>query len=123
MSWGGTMTCNIVNNTGGPITNLVFQHEWNGGVDMPIPGDQPVAPNAQIPVTIHVGDGGSDLWTVKFTDAAGNCWYYDEKQCDVKEEDFDSGKPVLFVLNPGDSGFVVQTPVSDSCTNSYDSCS
>ena len=125
MSWGGTMTCNIVNQTGGTITKVTFSHQWNGGVDEPIfnPND-PFTDGMTVPMTIHVGEGSADLWTVQFTDAEGNCWYRTEKQCDVEQEDFQSGNPVTAILKDGKTGFSIKTPVSDPCLdNYYDSCS
>ncbi|HEX3109275.1 MAG TPA: hypothetical protein VHU41_09285 [Thermoanaerobaculia bacterium] len=124
MSWGGTMTCNIENKTGGTITGVSFAHQWNGGVDQPIfnPND-PFTNNMVVPMTIHVGEGSSDDWTVRFTDADGNCWYRNEKQCDIEQEDLQSGKAVHAVLGPGKVGFSIKLPVSSSCLdNYYDSC-
>ncbi|MFP5248136.1 MAG: hypothetical protein ACLGH0_15695 [Thermoanaerobaculia bacterium] len=122
MSWSGTMTCNLINKTGGTITDVTFTHQWNEGVDEPLL-NQPIADGDVIPVPIHVGEGGTDLWSVRFTDADGNCWYWNEKQCNVEKEDFDSGKPVDVVLKPGKVGFSVETPVSEPCPdNYYDSC-
>lgn len=122
MSWGGTMTCNIINNTGGTITNLTFQHQWDGGVDQPLPNGQPIPNGESLPLTIHVGEGSADLWTVRFTDAQGNCWFRNEEQCDVEEEDFDSGNPVNALLNAGNVGFTIKTPVSKPDSFGYDSC-
>ncbi|HEV3485265.1 MAG TPA: hypothetical protein VG106_07650 [Vicinamibacterales bacterium] len=124
MSWGGQMTCNIINNTGGAITNVTFSHEWNGGAQEPIFGTDPFPDGGTAPFTIQVGDGGSDLWSVQFTDADGNCWYRKDKQCDVSEDDFTSGNPVNAVLKAGKVGFSIELPVSTSCPdNYYDSCS
>ena len=124
-SWGGTMTANFVNSTGGTISNMAFSHSWNDGTDMPIiPAGSTLADGATLPLTIHVGEGGSDTWSVKFTDASGDCWYRDNKQCDVEQEDFASGKPVTVQLLAGNVGFSVLMPVSESCVdNYYDSCS
>jgi len=124
-TWGGTMTANFVNSTGGTISSYSFSHSWNNGTDMPlIPAGSTMADGDVLPLTIHVGEGGADTWTVKFTDANGNCWYRDGKQCDVEQEDFNSGKPVTVQLFAGSVGFSVLTPVSESCTdNYYDSCS
>jgi hypothetical protein len=125
MSWSGTMTCNIINSTGGAITKVTFSHQWNDGVDEPIfDPSQPFADGATVPFTIHVGYGGSDLWTMQFTDAQGNCWYRKEKQCDIEQEDLDSGNPVNAVLKAGKVGFSIKPPVSEPCLdNYYDSCS
>lgn len=124
MSWGGTMTCNVINNTGGTITGFSIFHQWNDSVDEPLLTGQPVPDRETIPFTIHVGEGGSDDWTLKFIDAAGNCWYRDAKQCDVEQEDLESGQPVQVILNAGSSGFSILTPVSQPCPNNYyDSCS
>ena len=124
MSWGGNMQCIIVNQTGGAITNVVFSHEWNGAAQAPLFNQNtPFADGDSVDFQITVGDGGSDLWSVKFVDAAGKCWYRDGKQCDVSESDFDSGKPVYAMIKPGDVGFSIDLPVSDSCKdNHYDSC-
>lgn len=124
MSWAGTMICNITNSTGGSITKLTFSHQWNESVDEPIVNpNQPIADGDSFPLTIHVGEGGTDLWSVQFTDSQGNCWYRNQKQCDIEQEDFDSGNPVKALLGPGNLGFSIMMPVSSSCTdNYYDSC-
>lgn len=124
MSWSGTMNCNIVNATGGTITNVTFSHEWNGIANAPLFNqNQGFANGDSVSFTINVGEGGSDLWSVQFTDAQGKCWYRKGKQCDVSEEDFESGKPVTAQLNPGTVGFSIELPVSSSCPdNYYDEC-
>lgn len=124
MSWSGTMNCNIINSTGGTITNVTFSHEWNDSANAPIFNpNQGFANGDSVELTINVGEGGSDLWSVQFTDASGNCWYRKGKQCDVSEDDYNSGNPVNAVLNAGTVGFSIELPVSTSCPdNYYDSC-
>ena len=124
MSWSGTMKCEIVNATGGSITKVTFSHEWNGSANAPLFNqNQPFANGEKVSFTINVGEGGADLWSVQFTDAEGNCWYRQSKQCDVSEDDFNSGKAVRAVLKAGNVGFSIELPVSTSCLdNYYDSC-
>ena len=124
MSWGGTMKCDIINSTGGTITKVTFSHQWNSGATAPLFNpDQGFADGDTVSFDITVGEGGADLWSVQFTDAEGNCWYRTRKQCDVSEDDFNSGKPVKAVLKAGKVGFSIETPVSDPCPdNYYDSC-
>ena len=124
MSWSGTMTCTVTNQTGGTITNLTVAHQWEGFTDSPNPNPTPSVENgASFSFTINVGSGGSDEWSLRFIDAQGNCWFRNEKQCDVEEEDFQSGAPVNLNLLSGSIGFSVEMPVSSSCTdNSYDQC-
>lgn len=124
MSWGGSMKCIIVNQTGGTITNVTFSHQWNGAAQAPLfsPTD-PFENGDSVEFGITVGEGGADLWSVKFNDAQGKCWFRDGKQCDVEESDYDSGKPVYAMLKPGTIGFSIDLPVSESCKdNHYDSC-
>ena len=124
MSWGGTMQCIVVNQTGGPITKVTFSHEWNGSAQAPLFNQStPFENGASVDFPITVGEGGSDLWSVQFLDVAGNCWYRNGKQCDIEESDYDSGKPVYAMIKPGNVGFSIDLPVSTSCKdNDYDSC-
>jgi hypothetical protein len=124
MSWSGTMHCNITNSTGGTITKVAFSHEWNGAAQAPLFNqNQGFADGDSAEFTIDVGEGGADLWSVQFTDAGGNCWYRSGKQCDISEDDFNSGKPVKAVLKAGTVGFSIELPKSSSCPdNYYDSC-
>ncbi|HYO13846.1 MAG TPA: hypothetical protein VE685_11690 [Thermoanaerobaculia bacterium] len=125
MSWSGTMTCTVTNQTGGTITNLSILHQWEGFADAPNPNPTAsLAEGASISFTINVGSGGSDEWSLRFIDATGACWYRDQKQCDVEDEDLESGQPVLVNLLNGNQGFSIEMPESSSCTdNYYDSCS
>ena len=124
MSWSGSMNCNIINSTGGTITKVTFSHQWNGAAQAPLFNqNEGFADGDSVEFTIDVGEGGADLWSVQFTDAEGNCWYRNGKQCDVSEDDFKSGKPVKAVLKAGKVGFSIETPKSDPCPdNFYDSC-
>jgi hypothetical protein len=124
MSWGGTMKCYIVNQTGGTITKVSFAHQWNGAAQAPLfsPTD-PFENGEQVELDITVGPGSADDWSVQFNDAQGKCWYRNNKQCDVSQSDFESGKPVYAILKPGNVGFSIDLPVSQSCKdNYYDSC-
>jgi hypothetical protein len=124
MSWSGQMTCTVTNQTGGTITSLTVHHQWNQFNDVPNPNPTlTLANDASISFTINVGSGGSDDWSITFTDAQGNCWYRNQKQCNVEEEDLQSGQAVALNLLPGSQGFSIEMPVSSSCTdNHYDSC-
>lgn len=116
------MTCNVTNQTGGTITNGSAYHQWQGNVNGGSFGT--LENNASYSFTINVGSGGHDLWTVKFTDANGNCYYRDNKQCDVESSDLDSGGPVNVNLLSGPQGFSIEMPSSSSCNdNYYDKCS
>jgi hypothetical protein len=125
MSWGGTMTCSVTNQTGGTITSVSVVHLWNQYHDAPAPNPTPSLDNGDtISFQINVGSGGSDDWSVSFTDASGACWYRNGKQCNVEEEDYTSGSPVNINLLSGAQGFSIELPSSSSCTdNYYDSCS
>lgn len=125
MSWSGTMTCTVTNQTGGTITGLIVHHQWEQYNDHPNPNPTPsLANDDSVSFQINVGSGGSDDWSITFTDAQGNCWYRNQKQCNVEEEDQQSGQPVAVNLLPGTQGFSIEMPVSSSCTdNGYDSCS
>lgn len=124
MSWSGTMKCIVTNQTGGPITGLSASHEWEGVTNSPTEVPPSLADGESISFSINVGSGGSDEWTVRFTDAQGNCWYRNGKQCDVEEDDLNSGLPVNVNLLNSSQGFSIELPSSSSCTdNSYDSCS
>lgn len=125
MSWNGEMTCVVTNQTGGTITNVSLIHQWKSFQDTPNPNPTPsLKDNASISFTINVGSGGSDEWSVTFTDAQGACWYRNGKQCDVEENDYQSGAPVSVNLLNSAQGFSIEMPASSSCPdNFYDSCS
>lgn len=124
MSWSGTMNCIITNQTGGAITGLSASHQWEGNTDAATDVPPTLANGASISFSVNVGSGGSDEWSVRFTDAQGNCWYREGKQCDVEEDDLNSGLPVNINLLNSSQGFSIELPSSSSCTdNSYDSCS
>jgi hypothetical protein len=124
MSWGGTMTCTVTNQTGGTIKNLSVLHHWEQYQDVPNPNPTPsLANDESISFKINVGPGGSDEWSIAFTDAQGQCWYRNGKQCNVEESDLNSGSPVNLNLLSGSQGFSIEMPYSSSCTdNGYDKC-
>ena len=121
MSWNGEMTCNVYNQTGGTITGLLVTHTWDdipSGTSVSVLDD-----GASVAFGFETGSGATDYWTVRFTDAAGACWYRTAKQCGVEQEDFDSAKSVVINLLPGSQGFSIEMPISDSCLdNYYDQC-
>lgn len=124
MSWSGEMTCVVTNQTGGTITNLTAAHQWDQYNDVLNPNPTPsLESGASASFLIHVGSGGSDEWSVGFTDAQGQCWYRNGKQCDVEDGDYNSGAPVNVNLLSGSQGFSIELPESSSCTdNSYSKC-
>lgn len=124
MSWTGTMQCTVTNQTGGTITNLTVHHQWEQYNDHPEPNPTSTLDNDQsVTFTINVGSGGSDDWSLTFTDASGACWFQNDKQCNVEEGDFESGQPIALNLLPGSQGFSIEMPFSSSCTdNAYDVC-
>ena len=118
MSWGGTMKCLLVNQTGNQILAVYVNHNWESHNDAPDPNPTvEMAANGGIGFLINVGAGGSDDWSVAFTDMNGKYWYRSGKQCDVESEDYNSGQEVQVVLGSG--GFSIQLPKSSSCNNNY----
>jgi len=118
------MICTVTNQTGGTITFPSVSHLWQGVTNALTHRPASLADGESVSFTINVGAGGSDEWSVRFTDAQGNCWYRDSKQCDINEDDLKSGLPVKINLLNGSQGFSIEPPVSSSCVdNSYDSCS
>jgi hypothetical protein len=123
MAWPGTMNCVVTNQTGGTITNLSVLHQWEGYMDQPTPDVTPsLAQNESVSFQVHVGPGGSDDWTLSFVDSKGKNYYRNDKQCDVEEEDVQSGNPIYINLLPPAQGFSIEMPSSSSCNdNSYSS--
>lgn len=122
MSWSGTMNCAVTNQTGGTIKELTVLHQWEAFSDAPNPTPS-LEDGSSISFTIHVGSGGSDEWSLRFIDEHGSCWFRNQKQCDVEEEDLQSGLGVNVNLLSSEQGFSIEMPESSSCTdNSYDSC-
>lgn len=118
MNWSGTMTVNVTNQTNGPLHTVCAAHTWNGKTSRV--GPQDLAPNASITFQVSVGGGGSDEWSIGFTDPSGNQYYRNGKQCNVEESDYKSKKPIVINLLPLGTGWSVELPESSSCTdNSY----
>jgi hypothetical protein len=121
MSWSGTMQCHVRNSTGAKITDVRVSHDWgefsqSEDLDSIHPGDTVAV------FVMDVGSGGRDLWSVRFVDSSGNCYYRSKKQCNVEESDL-PGKHVVLDLGPGAQGFSVLLPVSSPCLNNkYDRC-
>jgi hypothetical protein len=118
MSWNGTMQCIVTNDTGGPITDVAVSHTWTDDGTQSTTS-QSMAQAYAIEFAISVGDGGSDEWTISLVDVSGEMYGRVDKQCDVEEEDYDSGNPVRISLGPLTVGWSVQLPVSSSCTDNY----
>ncbi|ROO87362.1 delta endotoxin-like protein [Actinocorallia herbida] len=118
MSWQGSMQCIVTNKTGGPITNVSVSHAWNATQSTSAPelsnGDSILTP-----FSIETGSGGSDLWTISCVDASGETWGRTDKQCDIEEEDYDSGEAVRITFGPLSEGWSVTLPLSSSCTDNY----
>lgn len=122
MSWTGSITVVVNNQTGGAVSNLSVTHMWKQSQDT-LPG-QPIslANNASAQFTANTGSGGSDTWSVTFNDASGNCWYRNGKQCNIESGDIGAGQ-INFNLQPGSQGFSIELPESSSCNdNYYNSC-
>jgi hypothetical protein len=108
----------VTNQTNGTIYAATVAHSWSGNNSSVGPQDLPN--NGTMTFSISVGGGGSDDWSVGFTDGNGNQWYRNGKQCDVTSDDFDTGKPVVINLLPSGTGWSVELPSSSGCTdNSY----
>lgn len=75
------------------ITNFGVSHVWGDLSNSPNPN--PIAalpPNGTVSMAINVGPGNNDYWSVMFT--AIDCWYRNMLQCDLSEDDCNSGEPV-----------------------------
>ena len=125
MGWTGSITVNVNNQTGGQITNVNVSHTWSGNTQSPGQNLTIAANNQpQVSFTASTGSGSSDEWSVQFNDASNNCWFRNDKQCDIEQEDVTAPNAVInFNLGPGTQGFSIDLPVSSSCSdNDYDSC-
>ena len=115
MSWSGTMTVNVVNQSNGPLSLVTCVHSFNS--KNTVAGPQNLAPGASLTFQINVGDGGSDYWGIGFTDAAGNQYYRNGKKCDVEQSDYATHKPIHVNLLPPATGWSIELPASSSCTD------
>ena len=68
------------------------------------------------------GSGSGDYWTIQFTGVADGVTYYrNQKRCDVEPDDIQSTTPIYLNFLAPETGFSIELPVSDSCTdNRYD---
>jgi len=125
MSWSGSITVNVNNQTGGDITGLQVTHTWvtDGDKSTYIPNQPvPLAAGATVAFTANTGNG-SDDWSVTFIDVNGICWARKRKQCDIEQKDVTSGSPINFNLLNGNQGFSIEMPLSSSCNdNSLGKC-
>lgn len=111
--WGGKMTCNVQNRTGGQIA-LVAQHVLGSQVNNF--AFTVMENNESINFTIDVGSGANDYWSVWMMKATSVYYcHYDDKKCNVDEEDWASKKPVNLVMRAGN--FSISIPVSSSCND------
>lgn len=115
--WTGEMTCVVTNQTGGPITKATTFHGWNNGSQGPLAFS--LEDGGSVSFDFKTGSGHDDYWSVSFTDAEGNVWYRDDKQCNVDESDYQSGKPVRINLLAPSTGWSVELPVSSGCPDNY----
>lgn len=119
-SYSGNMTVIVANQSGGTITEVSVTHVWTNGNGVPDTFSKPsMGSNENDSFPIRVGSGGDDLWSVRWVDSNGQCWYRNQKQCDVYEEDLRSGNPIHVNLINGDNGFSVEMPESSSCDDNY----
>jgi len=112
-----------VSSVGAKITNVKVTHSWTNGSGPDVFTASSIPDKENGNFEINVGSGGSDEWSVQWTDGYGQCWFRNNKQGDIFEEDFRSGKPVNVNLLNGQQGFSVEMPVSSSCTDNFvDKC-
>lgn len=120
MSWNGSMTCQVTNQTTDKIFGVFVRHQWTEDNSSSVPPTNPTAvlePDGKISFTINVGSGGSDLWSLAFINTSGQCYYRENKQCNVEEEDL-GNVPVYINLEP--NNFSIVMPKSSSCNeNDY----
>jgi hypothetical protein len=113
MSWTGTMTCEVVNETGYEITNVSAAHTWN---DKPSEKSVPVLGSGEsFAFKFECGAEGNDYWSVSFTDNRGRDYFRDQKQCNLEQDDYQSGSPVFINLLDPEQGFSIELPYSASC--------
>lgn len=119
MSWGGSMQVIVTDETGGPITQVSVSHRWTDGGSPESISCQSMALHESVPFEIVVGSGGSDEWTVALVDVSGQEWGRQNKQCNVKEEDYDSHESIRIQLGLLNEGWSVYLPKSSSCIDNY----
>jgi hypothetical protein len=117
--WSGEMEC-VVTNESGLTVAVIVQHF----LLTETPDELPLsilANGASANFTIKVGSGANDIWYLFMIMPRAEVITNTRKQCNVEQEDLDSGKPVTISL--GVTNFDILTPVSSTCLNvSYTGC-
>lgn len=100
----------VVNLTGGPISEIAITHNQDSWV----PAPAPLANGGiQAPVPFQAETGVNDDWSVSFKDASGKTWSRDGKQCNYETED--AGETMLIIFYQ--QNFTLLTPQSSPCLN------
>jgi hypothetical protein len=113
-TYNGTFT--VLNNTGGPINNVVVSHTTSefGTTSFRAPTLGNLTMGA--PVGLTTSTSNTDQWTVSFQNSTGAS-FTGEENCGFESED--NGRDVVVIL--GILSYSIIMPVSSCCTrNSYD---
>lgn len=114
--WSGQMTCMAANLTQYNFTEVLIVHASSyapGGQDRIKHGSFNTGDIFSF--DINVGWQGYDHWYFYLYIDGKIVLNRENKICNVKEEDFDSGLPVFLIFYPEKDGFTVQFPASTSC--------
>jgi len=110
MAWGGLMRAEILNYTDHEIA-VVVAHQNSLWVDThPLSIMASLATNA---FDFHVNKGKQDYWSVAVLDHSGKCYRRPGMACDIKEDDYNSGKPIEIIIRL--TYFDILKPKSNSC--------
>jgi hypothetical protein len=101
----------VVNLTGGDISNVTIGHNKEAWATLG------TLPNGTLgdPTPFQAETGVDDDWSVSFTNASGQSWSRNGKQCNYEEED--QGLTLLIIFYA--QNFTLLTPQSDPCLNNY----
>lgn len=122
LAFDGQMDVTVCNSSNTGI-NVQVVHHWQSSLDNVFPvstGGTFVDKDQCSPgKPINVGSGGTDSWGVTGAYVGGGLFSRENKQCNVEEDDLNSGTPIQFIIFSHEQGFSIKMPKSSSCLHNH----